>query len=105
MLTDYDAPDCAFSVSRRVATTTPSQALVLMNHSFTMNMAESFASRLLGEASPENIPRQVQRAFVLAFGRAPDPAERAAAAALVEQHGLRALCRALFNSSGLIYLN
>jgi hypothetical protein len=46
VLTDFDAPDCAFSVSRRNSTTTPSQALAMMNHNFTINMANSFARRL-----------------------------------------------------------
>jgi hypothetical protein len=105
MLTDFDAPDCAFSVSRRSSTTTPLQALVLMNHSFTIKMAESFARRLSNDAGPDNITGQIQRSFELAFGRLPDSEEQAAAEALVAQHGLRAFCRALFNSSELLYIN
>ena len=46
---DFDAPDCAFSIARRIPTTTPSQALALMNHSFTIDMAESLAERLSKE--------------------------------------------------------
>jgi hypothetical protein len=76
-----------------------------MNHSFTMNMAQSFAQRLSREAGAQNIPAQVQRAFELAYGRVPDPVERAAAEVLIEQHGLRAFCRAVLNSSELIYVN
>jgi hypothetical protein len=105
VLTDFDAPDCAYSASRRNTTTTPSQALALMNHSFTMRMAQSFAARLSDEAWADNVPGQVQLAFALAYGREPDPAEQAAAVTLVEQHGLRAFCRAVFNSSELVYVN
>jgi hypothetical protein len=105
VLSDFDAPDCAYSVSRRMATTTPSQALALMNHSFTIDMAESFAACLSTHASPENVPEQVNRAFELAFGRTPDPEERAAAVTLVEKRGLRAFCRAMINSSELIFVN
>jgi hypothetical protein len=105
MLTDFDASDCAYSVSRRAATTTPSQALVTMNHSFTTDMAASFAARLEREAGPDDMSRQIERAFAMAFGRAPDAAEQAAAEALVRQHGLKAFCRALLNSSELIYLD
>ena len=47
LLSDFDAPDCAFSTSRRVPTTSPLQALALMNHSFTMTMAEA----LVGSAA------------------------------------------------------
>ncbi len=48
---------------------------------------------------------QVRRAFQLAFVREPATEEIAAAAALVESHGLRAFCRALLNSSELIYID
>jgi hypothetical protein len=105
VLTDFDAPDCAFSVSRRNSTTTPLQALAMMNHSFTMNMAGFFAQRLSTEVGPHNIPAQVERAFELAYGRVPGPAEQSAAKTLIEQHGLRAFCRAMLNSSELIYVN
>ena len=87
------------------STTTPSQALALMNHRFTMEMAESFARRLSEEAGSNNVSGQVDRAFELAFGRLPDAEEAAVAAALVEKHGLRAFCRAVMNSSELIYVN
>ena len=44
LMTDFDQPDCAFSVPRRVATTTPLQALTLLNHAFTLDMAEALAA-------------------------------------------------------------
>jgi hypothetical protein len=105
VLTDFDAPDCAFSVSRRNSTTTPSQALAMMNHSFTIQMAESFAERLSKEAGAENVSGQIDLAFELAFVRSPDGEEVRAAQALVEKNGLRAFCRAVLNSSELIYVN
>jgi hypothetical protein len=105
VLTDFDAPDCAFSISRRAATTTPSQALALMNHSFTMGMAEALADRLSKEASGEDPAAQIKRAFEIAYSRQPGGNELAAAVALVDEHGLRALCRALFNSSEFLYVH
>jgi cytochrome c553 len=105
VLTDFDAPDCAFSSSRRIATTTPSQALALMNHSFTMDMAQAFAERLASEAGEGGPAAQVALAFELAFARHANSAEQAAATALVKEHGLRALCRAMLNSSELIYMH
>jgi hypothetical protein len=105
VLTDFDAPDCAFSISRRNSTTTPSQALAMMNHSFTIQMAESFAERLSKEVGTNKVSEQIVRAFELAFGRAPGEEEQSAAKALVEKNGLRAFCRALMNSSELIYVN
>jgi mono/diheme cytochrome c family protein len=105
LLSDFDMPDCAFSVSRRVPTTTPTQALALMNHSFTMEMAQALAARLSGSAGAANVSAQIDASFQLAFGRAPTASETAAAAALVDEFGLQAFCRALLNSSEMIYLN
>jgi hypothetical protein len=103
LLTDFDAPDCAFSIARRIPTTTPTQALALMNHHFTLAMAASMAERLPTE--PDDPAAQVNRAFNLAFGRSPTTSEHDASVALVGRHGLRALCRALLNSSELIYVD
>ena len=47
----------------------------------------------------------MKRSFALAFGRAPDDAERAAAVELIRQHGLAALCRALYNANEFVYVN
>jgi hypothetical protein len=105
LLTDFDAPDCAFSNSRRIATTTPSQALALMNHRFTLDMAAALASRLATEAGHDDPAAQVRRGFKLALARDPDEAELAAGAALVKEHGLPAFCRALLNASELIYVH
>lgn len=105
LLSDFDAPDCAFSTSRRVPTTTPAQALALMNHSFSLAMAESLAERLKRAAADGGIVAQIGLAFDLLYGRPPVERETAAAKSLVEQFGLRALCRAMLNSSEFIYVN
>jgi mono/diheme cytochrome c family protein len=105
LLSDFDAPDCAFSIARRVPTTTPAQALSLMNHSFTMTMADALAERLKREAGEGDAAAQVRRAYSIAFGRDAAEEEVAMATALVGQHGLRAFCRAILNSSELIYLD
>jgi hypothetical protein len=116
LLTDFDAPDCAFAAPRRDATTTPLQALTLLNHRFTLDMAQAWAARLeqdVARATPSHgrdngadvAGPQVERAFRQAFHRLPSAAERAAAAALVTQHGLPALCRALLNSNELVFVD
>ena len=104
-MSDFDAPDCAFSTSRRVPTTTPSQALALMNHGFTMAMAEALSKRLSSATDEPNYDGEIKLGFELAFGRDPSPVEQAAAAALVGKYGMRAFCRALLNSSEMIYVN
>ena len=60
-LSDFDAPDCAFlDFARRIPTTTPSQALALMNHSFTMRWPMRLAERLSKAAGADNPDSQMQ---------------------------------------------
>jgi hypothetical protein len=99
----FDCPDAAQTAPRRTSSTTPLQALNLLNGGFVLEQAAIFAARLRRDAG-EAPERQVERAFRLAFARAPDASERDAAAAVVREHGLEAFCRALFNASELIYL-
>lgn len=103
VLTDFDCPDPAFAEPRRAATTTPLQALTLMNHRFSLDMVNALCERLQRE---ETDPRnQVQSAFELAFSRPPSEQERDAATQLIAAHGLRAFCRALLNANELIHVN
>jgi hypothetical protein len=105
LLADFDAPDCAFSTSRRVPTTTPTQALALLNHSFTMTMAEALAKRLSSATDPADYAVQIKLGFKLVFEREPNLDELSAATELVSKYGMRAFCRALLNSSEMIYVN
>ncbi|MGC1272211.1 MAG: PSD1 and planctomycete cytochrome C domain-containing protein [Planctomycetaceae bacterium] len=101
VLTDFDCPDPAFAASRRPTTTTPLQALAMMNHAFPLAMADSFAARLQRDAG-DDVTEQLRHGFRLAFGREPQPDEVNAAGALIESHGLRAFCRAVLNSNELV---
>jgi hypothetical protein len=103
VMTDFDCPDPAFAEARRASTTTPLQALTLMNNRFALDMAGFFAERLQREAA--EVKAQVARAFDLAYARPPTADETAAAEKLIAAHGLRAFCRALLNSNELINLN
>ena len=103
LMSDFDAPECAFSTPRRDNTTTPLQALSLWNHSFTLDMAHYFAERLKSER--EDLPSQVDLAFLLAFNRPAEKDELEVAETLIAEHGLPAFCRALLNTNELIYLD
>ena len=102
VLSDFDCPDPASAAPRRASTTTPLQALALLNHRFTHDMAQFAGARVEKEAAA--VAEQVQRAFVLAYGRPADAAELARCSAVVEQHGLRALWLALLNSNEFVYV-
>ncbi len=97
VLSDFDLPDIAFAAPKRANTTSPLQALTLLNNGFTLDMAKAFAARLDG-SDP------IAQAYSLALQRAPTATERAAAAKLLAQHGKPAFCRALLNSSALIFV-
>ena len=103
-LTDFDLPDSAYSTPSRTSTTSPLQALTLLNHRFTLEMSDALAERAKREA-PNDEASQVRRAFALAFQRQPTPEEQQAAVKLIASHGWRAFCRALLNANELIYLN
>ena len=100
LMTEFDCPDPAFAAPRRNATTTPLQALTLLNHSFSIDMAAAFAERL--SSSGQSPGGRIERAYRLAYGRPPSDDELAAASRFVTQHNLRALCRAILNSNELI---
>lgn len=101
LMTEYDQPDCAFSAPRRAQTTTPLQALTMLNHTFTVDMAAALAERV-GPGEPEE---QSTKLFRLAYQRLPDAEERSRVAAAIRRTGLSSVCRAILNSSELIYVD
>jgi mono/diheme cytochrome c family protein len=102
LLTEFDSPDCAFSTPRRSSTTSPLQALTLMNHEFTLDMSASLASRLSEEPAMDG---QVRQAFALCYSREPTDDELSTCIGFIEEHDLPAFCRVLLNSNEFIYLN
>ncbi|MEX2288321.1 MAG: PSD1 and planctomycete cytochrome C domain-containing protein [Planctomycetaceae bacterium] len=98
-----DCPDAGQVTPKRTRSTTAIQALNLFNSRFTDQQSKMFAERLAREAGTDR-NNQVSRAFLLAYGRKPDDREAAAAVALVDRHGLPALCRAVLNSSEFLFL-
>jgi hypothetical protein len=99
----FDCPDGGQIAPKRMRSTTPLQALNLLNSEFMLQQAGFFAARLEKEAG--NDPKsQVRLAFGLAFNRAPDPEEIKTAQSLISQHGLLVFCRAVFNSNEFIFV-
>jgi Protein of unknown function (DUF1553)/Protein of unknown function (DUF1549)/Planctomycete cytochrome C len=104
LLDAFDCPDPSTTAPRRAVTTTPIQALALMNNSLVLYLSDTFADRLAREAGPD-AGSQVDRAFRLAFGRKPDVEERDRALKLVEKFGASTLARVLFNSNEFLYVD
>jgi mono/diheme cytochrome c family protein len=97
----FDCPDAGQIAPKRNRSTTPLQALAMLNSPFFNAQAERFAERLRSEA-PSDVSGQITVAFQLAFSRAPEPDELAEACALVRGHGLVPFCRAMLNANELI---
>jgi hypothetical protein len=100
----FDCPDGGQIAPSRTNSTTPLQALNLLNGSFMVQQAGHFAERLQREAGSD-VDAQVRRGFRLAFQREPSQEELSAAVHLVRDAGLPAFCRALLNANELLYVN
>jgi hypothetical protein len=103
LLDSLDCPDPSTKTPARGVTTTPIQALSLMNNAFVQRQARHFAGRLKAEAGGD-ARAQNRLAWRLAYGREPRGEETKEAAALVREHGLESLCWALLNSSEFLHV-
>ncbi|MBI1371284.1 MAG: DUF1553 domain-containing protein [Phycisphaera sp.] len=99
----FDDPDAGQVCPKRSRSTTPIQALNLFNSGFVIEQCGRLAERVQREAgaTPE---AQATRLFELAFGRAPDSEEITGAVDLIRQHGLPALCRAVYNANEFLFI-
>ena len=100
LFTAFDFPDCGQVRARRPVSTTPLQALNLMNSEFVIEQSAEIAQRaksLAGKAG--NKP--VDQCFSLLLGRKPTQDERQAC---FEMNDLTLVCRALINSNEFAFL-
>ena len=101
----FDCPDAGQTMARRRQSTTPIQALNLINSPFTIQVAEAFAARVDRETATgdgSRVERQVKRAVRLALGREPTAEELVDSVVLVGDHSLVAFCRLLLNTGDFV---
>ncbi|NLX96753.1 MAG: DUF1553 domain-containing protein [Rhodopirellula sp.] len=114
-----DAPDGMTGVAVRDVTTTPLQALELINGEWTLKRARALAARLEREKS--TAAERVERAYQLAYARLATPQQRTAALALLdsqaakiggkeksaeaETEALVDFCHVLLNSNEFLYVD
>ncbi|MDZ4289815.1 MAG: PSD1 and planctomycete cytochrome C domain-containing protein [Prosthecobacter sp.] len=99
----FDCPDAGQSSPKRSRSTTPLQALNLFNSGFVNQQAALLATRVEKQAG-DNISKQVQCAFELAFNRPPAADEAKECEQLTREHGLTALGRVIFNTNEFLFL-
>jgi Protein of unknown function (DUF1553)/Protein of unknown function (DUF1549) len=91
LMTVFDLADTTQPCAERSVTTVAPQALALLNNQFVHEQSDAFARRVEREAGSERAA-QVERAWWLAFGRAPRESEREVALthlAVQEEHYLK----------------
>lgn len=116
----FDGADTNASTASRVTSTTPLQALFLMNDPFVHAQSAALAERLIRERTSDS--GQVERAFLLLFGRQPTAEEEATARsylsqvrkqlltekmppARLESRAVASLARALFLCNEFVYVD
>lgn len=103
LLDSFDCPDPSVKTPSRSVTTTPLQALGLMNNSFVQRQANHLAERAMKAAGNES-GAAINIVYRLALGRTPKAEETARAVAAAKERGLKSVCWALLNSSEFVYL-
>ena len=99
-----DCPDPSVPTPRRSTTSTPLQALTLLNDAFIEHYAGCFAERL-ERAVPEGAANRVRRAYSLALGRPPSDEECAFADRFAAEYGLAQFCVVLLNSNEFMFVD
>ncbi len=104
IFTAFDFPDCGQVRAKRPVSTTPLQALNLMNSNFVIGQSTLLAERAEKEAVGKGLAEQVRRCFELLLSRQPNGAELKACLEVAKQRGLAVVCRALINSNEFAFL-
>lgn len=103
LLESLDCPDPAVMSPRRPHTITPVQALSMFNNAYAEKTAEQFARRVRNDAG-EEMSKQIERCYQLAFCRQPSDRERELASKFVARFGVPQLCLVLLNSNEFVFV-
>lgn len=104
LLEAFDCPDPSTTAPTRSVTTTPQQALALLNNDFALRMAQGLAQRVEKEAKGD-LRQQVGRSFELAYGRRADEEELRLGVEIATEYGMAALGRVLLNSNEFVVID
>ena len=99
----FDCPDGGQIAPKRTRSTTPLQALNLLNSGFIQQAAGLLAEHLSAQAGA-NPEAEAQAAFRLAFQREPSTKELQASARFIREESLPLFCRALLNSNEFVFV-
>jgi hypothetical protein len=103
LLDSLDCPEFSTRTPSRPNTTTPLQALSLMNNSFVQRQAAKLAERVEREAGPDE-KAQVRSLWLRCYAREPRAEERRNATKLAREQGLVSIAWVLLNSSEFVFV-
>ncbi|EMI46901.1 planctomycete cytochrome C domain protein [Rhodopirellula sp. SWK7] len=103
IFTAFDFPDCGQIRAKRPVSTTPLQALNLMNSDFVVTQATLLAERARSERG-DAIDAQVIRCFELLLCRQPSQDDLEASIEVAKTQSLELLCRTLINTNEFAFL-
>ena len=103
LLDAFDCPDPAVKTPRRGVTTTPLQALGMMNNSFVLRQAERLAELAMKEAKGD-FKRAVELTYRRTLGRSPTAEERNRTESAAKERGLSHVCWVLLNSTEFLFV-
>ncbi|MCY2985943.1 MAG: DUF1553 domain-containing protein [Planctomycetota bacterium] len=98
----FDCPDGSQVTPKRSRSTTPLQALNLLNSRFVMQQAELLVDRLAREC--DGTEKKISCAFALCFGRDANEQELALAEVFVAEHGWVHFARAMLNANEFVFI-
>ena len=98
----FDCPDASQVMPVRSRSTTPLQALNLLNSDFMLQQADLLAKRLERESKSNH--GSIKLAFELCYGRQASQQEIDDATEFATQHGLVELARAILNSNEFLFV-
>lgn len=98
----FDCPDFSQVVPQRSRSTTPLQALNLLNSRFVLQQSEFLIERLEKEADSRE--ERISLAYLLCFSRHPDQEELTSALSFVEESDWRQFARALLNANEFVFI-
>lgn len=113
MTNAFDTPDLHNSCPTRDTTTTPIQALTLLNGDWALERAERFADRILGLEGID-VEGRISEAYRLALGRNPDSRDLETSRNFIEETRTEEasrrkawvdLCHILLNTNEFMYIN
>ena len=103
IFTAFDFPDCGQVRAKRPVSTTPLQALNLLNSPFVVEQTKMIAQRALTQTKNDQ-QAAIEYCFTLILGRKPDSEEITACLPIAKQGDLAFICRALINSNEFAFL-